>query len=133
MVAERFKVLIIKVGALGDVLRTTSILTGLKKKHPNLWVCWITSVKAEALLRGNPLIDEICFAESLSIAQMEKTSFDLVVSLDDEKACCRIASAVKKEYLTGAYLNEQGKRSYTRDSRQWFDMGLISRFNQRDR
>ena len=37
-----FKILIIKLGALGDVIRTTSILKGLKEKYPNCKIDWVT-------------------------------------------------------------------------------------------
>src|SRR5579871_6745596 len=35
-------ILIIKLGAAGDVLRTTPLLTPLKKEHPNARIWWLT-------------------------------------------------------------------------------------------
>lgn len=37
------KILIVKIGAIGDVLRTTSILKGLKGKYKGAEIDWLTS------------------------------------------------------------------------------------------
>ena len=37
------RTLVIKTGALGDVLRSTSILPGLAERHPDLDVTWVTA------------------------------------------------------------------------------------------
>ena len=37
------ELLVIKTGALGDVVRTTAILPGLARKHPDLRVTWLTA------------------------------------------------------------------------------------------
>ncbi|MBI4453993.1 lipopolysaccharide heptosyltransferase I, partial [Candidatus Woesearchaeota archaeon] len=36
------KILVIKLGAIGDVIRTTTILHGLKAKYKNCKIDWIT-------------------------------------------------------------------------------------------
>ncbi len=40
----KFKILIIKLDAVGDVLRTTSILKPLKKKYPDCFIVWCTRI-----------------------------------------------------------------------------------------
>jgi len=41
--------------AVGDVLRTTSLLPGLHRRWPGAHVTWVTSPAAAELFRGNPL------------------------------------------------------------------------------
>ena len=54
------KILIIKFGALGDIIRTTPVLEAIKKKYgPDTLIYWLTLPKAEELLQNNPLIDKI--------------------------------------------------------------------------
>ncbi len=36
-------ILILKTAALGDVLRTTSILPGLERRHGSIAVTWLTA------------------------------------------------------------------------------------------
>ena len=51
--------LIIKLGAMGDVLRMTSILKPLKERYKDAKITWVTKKSSEDLLRGNPHVDGI--------------------------------------------------------------------------
>src|SRR6266542_513781 len=57
------KILIIKLDASGDVLRTTSILPSLKSKYPGSSITWITKSRSYPLLKDNKFIEEIYFAD----------------------------------------------------------------------
>ena len=48
---NRSRILIIKLEAVGDVLRTTCILHGLKEKYPKSEITWITCKSAVPLFR----------------------------------------------------------------------------------
>jgi len=52
-------ILILKTGALGDVLRTTSILPGLRAAHPDVEITWVTAPAASELLETNEEVDEL--------------------------------------------------------------------------
>jgi len=118
------KILIIKLGALGDVLRTTCILPALKEKYKNSYIVWLTKQKSTPLLQNNTLIDRI----DNSIENIIKERFDLVINLDEEIEVCKLASLVGKK-VVGAYV-KNNKVDYTEDSKKWFDMGLISKFGK---
>ena len=53
------KLLIIKTAAIGDVLRTTSILPGLKEKYKDVSITWLVAKKAYGIIRTNPFIQRI--------------------------------------------------------------------------
>jgi heptosyltransferase II len=61
MISDIKRILIIKLGALGDVLRTTCILPGLKQMHKTSHISWLTDPSAKCLLKSNGLIDELLF------------------------------------------------------------------------
>lgn len=122
--------LIIKLGAIGDVIRTTSILPGLKEKYPKSKISWLTKKESFDILKNNSLIDVIFLIENPNNG-LKKHEFGLVISLDDEDHACRIASEIKGKKLIGAFM-ENGKKSYTKDSSSWFDMGLISKFGKQN-
>ena len=125
------KILIIKLGAMGDVLRMTSILKPLKEKYDGASITWVTKKSSEELLRGNPLIDRIVLIGEAQKGALKGDAFDLVLSFDDEEEACGLASDVKSKRIIGAYLRD-GKRLYTPDSSEWFDMGLISRHGKEE-
>src|SRR5260370_27794196 len=116
-------VLIIKLGALGDVVRTTPLLRVLDAK-----ITWVTSARAAALLRGNPYIECLhCFEERQDVLMGDK--YDLVINLEDDQAAAKLASSFKKASIAGAYMGEHGI-TYTESASGWFDMSLNSRFGK---
>jgi heptosyltransferase-2 len=125
--------LILKTAALGDVLRTTSILPGLHERYPGANVTWVTAHGAVPLVRTHPLVRTVVELEPDSeesvrttIARLSPTLWARVISLDDELGVARVASGVTSRRLSGAYLRPDGSLAYTPDTAPWFDMGLLS-------
>jgi heptosyltransferase-2 len=116
------KILLIKVGALGDVVRTTPLLRRLRGE-----VSWVTGTPALPLLAGNPLISRALPIERAAAIAREK--FDWVINLDEERQACALAAKIKARRKTGALL-AGGGFSYCAASAPWFDMSLISRFGR---
>lgn len=115
--------LIIKHGALGDVVRTSYFAAALRKRHGHaLRLSWLTSTASAPLLRFNPDIDDVW----TDGGEAKSFHFDRAFSLDDERDVVEVVSGLDIDRITGAYLDGTSI-SYSEDSRGWFDMGLISR------
>src|SRR3989344_4483665 len=121
-------ILIIKLGAIGDVIRTTCILQGLREKYRNCKIHWVTGKASLDTILTNSQIDLVSLIDKPA-DKIKKSNYDLVISLDDETDACRLATRVKSKKIIGAYI-EDGKQAYTDDSSLWFDMGLISRLGK---
>jgi len=131
------RLLLIKTGALGDVLRTTSLLPGLAECDPGLEVTWVTARGAAPLLERHPLVHRILEVDPSSEAELDGLAqelggqvFDRVLSLDDELPLCALGTAVAARSgaaLTGACLDEEGRPTFTKDAACWFGMGLLCR------
>lgn len=124
------EILLIKLGAIGDVLRTTSVLAALNKKYPDCSVSWVTKKESFDILKNNELISKIYLIDENLAEKLKGKEFDLLISLDDEDNACSLASSLKTKKLVGSYM-QNGKRVYTDDSASWFDMSLISGFGKR--
>tara|TARA_Y100000310_G_C20593786_1_gene769460 strand:- start:251 stop:1267 length:1017 start_codon:yes stop_codon:yes gene_type:complete len=122
------KILIIKLGAIGDVVRTTSFLSGLLEKYDGAVIDWVTSKGSADMLKGNSLVSNVFLVDDVGEGVVGE--YDLVISLDDEDEALRIATDVKKKKLVGGYFGDGGEKKYTEDSNSWFDMGLTSRFGK---
>lgn len=119
-------VLIVKRGALGDVVRTSYFARALKVKFgPNLRLSWITATASLDLLRLNTSIDDLW----TDFFAAETFHFDHVFSLDDERDALEGVARLKAKLISGAVL-DGGEPSYTPDAAGWFDMGLLSRFGK---
>lgn len=117
------KTLIIKLGATGDVLRTTTLLNILSGE-----IDWITGDENLTILNNNP---EIVNCVPWSRAYTLKGScYDLVINLEDSLEVARFLSQIKYKELFGAYIGEFEKLTYTENSKEWFDLSLISNFGK---
>lgn len=115
------RILIIKLGAIGDVLRTTSILSGLEERyHPEV-IDWITKPLAKEVLLNNPFINKIILLEDGGSVG----PYGLVIALEDEFETCKLASRINPDKIIGAFLKD-GKIAYTPSA--WFDMSAISSY-----
>jgi heptosyltransferase II len=114
------KILIIKTGAAGDVVRTTSLLNVL---HGN--VHWIVDPKNKPIFPdqypGLTLITDIQAAHE----EFRDQAFDLILSLEENERCASLASSILSKEKIGVILNHQGI-TYNEQAAGWYDMSLIS-------
>ena len=96
-VAINKRILIIKIGAIGDVIRTTPLLFKIKEVYPNSHVTWITNYP-------DILPDDVDFAMKLgynSILFVQNSTFDIAINLDKEKDACFLMKNAKAEQKYG--------------------------------
>ena len=71
------RILIVRLGALGDVARVLPMLNGLRQRFPAAEIDWVVQAKAADLLTGHPQIDRLWvvpfvrWSEALSRAARE--------------------------------------------------------------
>lgn len=120
------KILIIKLGSIGDVLRTTSILQGLNEKYESPYITWITESESVDLLRNNKYIDRIMEYNAESLARLNIERFDLVINLDVSATSSALASLAKSKEKLGFGLSEQGYiYPFNSEAEEWFKMSLF--------
>ena len=88
-------ILIIKLAAIGDVLRTTTLLPGLKKRDPACCITWLTDPSAFDLLKTNPMIDRLYAFTADGLAAVQATEYDLVLNLEKEPRALGVVQTVK--------------------------------------
>ena len=94
-------ILIIKTGALGDVVRTSFIAQALKDKYqkhdPKIF--WITAKNAMPLFINNIYVDKVIQQESKE--KIRKFNFDITLNLEEEESLCKFASSLNSKKLIG--------------------------------
>lgn len=103
------KFLIIKFGAMGDVLRTTPLLRRLKKDFPECWISWATDEKSVEVLKNNPFIDDLLVFSLPALSRLQIEEFGWVISLDKAREALAIATLVRADRKTGFGLVKDGK------------------------
>ena len=118
-------ILIIKLGATGDVVRTTPLLRRLSGP-----ITWITAENNLSLLQGIDREGRYLSWENRKC--VAKTVYDLVINLEDDWESSRFLKELKFKQLFGAHLNGDDQLAYTSDSREWFDLSLISTYGREE-
>ncbi|MBN9399597.1 MAG: glycosyltransferase family 9 protein ['Candidatus Kapabacteria' thiocyanatum] len=86
----RGRILIIKLGATGDVIRTTPLLHALEERYPGHEVWWVT--ESPDVLPSRVHRKLTLKPEHLLVA--ESTTFDVVINLDKDPHACALASRI---------------------------------------
>jgi heptosyltransferase-2 len=119
------RILIVKLAAIGDVLRTTPLLTGLKRAYPQSHITWVVDKEAYPLLQNNPLIDRLLTFDFPSTLPLELETFDLVMGLEKEPRGAALVSRVKADVKKGFGLGPEGSiYPLNRASEYAFFLGL---------
>jgi ADP-heptose:LPS heptosyltransferase len=127
------RILIIKLGAMGDVLRTTPLLRGLKKKYPVSHITWITDAQSMPLLENNPFIDVLLPYGLEAFLIISATEYHDVICLDkDIRAVALGEHAAGWPKRHGFHLERDGKLSDCQGAEYLFSLGLSDelKFNE---
>ncbi len=120
------RLLIVKLDAMGDVLRSTSLLPALAEAHPKAAVTWITRRESVPLLQRNPFVTEIIELGPEALVHLQTRTFDRVINLDASKTSSALASAARSGRKDGFVLAEGGYVQPTNDAaRAWLEAGLF--------
>ena len=72
------RILLIKLGAAGDVIRTTPLLTPLRRDYPDHVLTWVTDFPD--LLPA--VVDDPLRLDTETLVWLKQVRFDLVINLD---------------------------------------------------
>ncbi len=119
------RILMVKLDALGDVLRTTSILPALVEKYSGAEITWITKKNAFSLLDGNQYIDRVLAIEDNYLQYLLSEEFDIGICLDADPQSASVLSLAKAKEKFGFVAGKNGKvipANPAADS--WWEMGV---------
>lgn len=122
----KFKILIIKLDAVGDVLRTTSLLKPLRKNYPDSNITWCTRQSSKELFKYNSFIDDVIVIEDDAYFRIKAEEFDLVINLDTSKISSSVASIAMGKRKKGFILNNMGYVEATSEyAQKWLEMSAF--------
>jgi ADP-heptose:LPS heptosyltransferase len=118
-------ILIGKLGATGDVVRTTPILHRIDGE-----VVWLTEAKNVVLLQHlAKKVRCLAWEERALIPDLE---YDLVINLEDTLEVAKHLEMFRCKRWFGACADNDNRLRYTDDSRRWFDLSLISSYGREE-
>lgn len=126
--------LILKLGATGDVVRTTTVLPQLLNggSEGGGAVTWVTAEKNLSMVDGLGGVRAVGWEGREGALDLE---YDLVINLEDtddvaELAERAVGASGGRARLFGAKRLAGGGLGYTEEAGGWFDLSLISRYGR---
>jgi heptosyltransferase-2 len=119
------RILIIKLAAMGDVLRTTPLLRGLRAKNPVCHITWLTEPNVVPILRGIPEIDRLLPYTPETVLQMEMEVFDEAYCFDKEFKATALAMKIRAERKIGFGMSTFGNVvCLNKESEYTYELGI---------
>jgi ADP-heptose:LPS heptosyltransferase len=116
-----FHILIIKLGAIGDVIRTTPLLHRLKKEHPHAKIWWLT--RTPEILPD--IVDErLAFTLENSLL-LRSCRFDVLLNLDKDREACALAGDIQAGTKLGFILQDRACAPINDSARAKYESGLF--------
>lgn len=102
----RHNVVVIHLGALGAVLRSTALLPAIHRAFPKAKLTWVTEAPAHHLLQNHPLIDRILTLDAPSQLQMHALKADVIFCIDKSLTAAGIAKMIAHKEIRGFKADE---------------------------
>ncbi|MGZ5280429.1 MAG: glycosyltransferase family 9 protein [Pseudobdellovibrionaceae bacterium] len=94
-------VLIVHLGALGAVVRSTAMLGEIRKKYPRSVVTWVTDKPADQILRNHPLIDRVLTSGADDLLLLKALKFEAAFVVDKSLKAAAILETARVEKAFG--------------------------------
>ncbi|UXR64023.1 glycosyltransferase family 9 protein [Bdellovibrio bacteriovorus] len=94
-------ILVVHLGALGAVVRSTSLLRAMKRKYPSSMITWVTDAPAHHLLKNHPAIDRVLTTSEADLLQLSTLEFEVGFVIDKSLKACGVVKRTTVDQLFG--------------------------------
>jgi len=117
------KILILKLGAMGDIVRGTTILTELKEKYgQDSHITWVVEKQSQEILYNNPYVDRILAYNHETALILQQEKFDVLLSLEVAPPTTLIANLIDAKEKYGFYFDKDGYPSaYNKNALEYLE------------
>ena len=101
-------ILIIKLGAIGDVIRTTPLLRKIKSVYPDSFIYWLTYAPE---ILSDEWVDNIVNVSTENLEILKAINFDWLINLDKDKMAIALAKNINADKKSGFTMDKWGNAS----------------------
>ena len=129
------KILVVKLGAMGDVLRTTGILSAIKKKYgENCSITWLTNKESKDFFNGNPYVDRLWINSFETSLKLRFEKFDVLFNFEIDAPGSALANLVSAKERYGYYFAENGHpATYNKMADYYLERAFSDKINRSNR
>ncbi|MFI7356171.1 glycosyltransferase family 9 protein [Streptomyces avidinii] len=96
-----FRVLIVMLGLLGDMLIASPLPRRIRDDHPGAHVTWLVDADNAPILRMNPYVDEVLVHDWEAAAQLPSRRFDAVYSFERTPSAAALVDRIEAGHKAG--------------------------------
>jgi len=122
-------ILIIKLGAIGDVIRTTPVLRKIREVYPDSYISWLTY--SPEMLSKN-WVNRILNLTPENIELIKNIKFDWLINLDKDPLAISLTNSINAEKKSGFTIDQFGHTkpiSSSAETHKWLT-GLFDDLNK---
>lgn len=127
------KILIIKLGAAGDVIRTTPLLYPIKKEYPDAKIYWLTNSPELVPNRTDPKADEVLKYNLQNVSFLLSTEFDVVINLDKDYEAISIMNNISAKMKIGYSMKDGYCYPIGKSAEHKFFTGIFDNISKENR
>ena len=125
------RILFIKLDAVGDVLRSASLLPAIMARHEMPFIAWLTRAEAAELIGIIDGVDEIIELSPGGLARVMAGGWDQVYSVSNDRESAALATvAAGKSTPVGFYLSDGVIRPSNEAAARWLEMASFDRLKR---
>lgn len=94
-------ILMIHLGAIGAVVRSTSLLSAIHRKYPGCHLTWVTDQPSHVLLKDHPLIDQVYTTNESDLLELSALEFDIALVIDKSKKAAGVLARTYADQVFG--------------------------------
>lgn len=122
------KILIIKLGAIGDVIRTTPLLHRIWQNRRVKEVWWLTEFPEIVPQK----VDKILKMDFKSVLILQNTEFDWVINLDKDYEACALTASLNAKQKDGFTLRDGKPAPINENAEHKYFTGIFDIENQKN-
>ncbi|HWB86751.1 MAG TPA: glycosyltransferase family 9 protein [Bryobacteraceae bacterium] len=112
------RILVVRLGALGDIIHTLPAVASLKHSHPGAHLTWMVEPRWACLLEDNPFVDEVMLLQRdrpsgliESWRNLRAERYDFAVDFQGLIKSALVASAARPDRIFGFHHTEVRERA----------------------
>lgn len=124
----RDRILLIKLDAIGDVLRSASLLPPIINRHASPYIAWLTRRESVELVQMMKYVDETIEFSPEGLARVMSGAWDRVYSLSNDLTSASLAAIVPSKRGTVGFVSQAGRIMPTNSAAShWLEMAAFDR------
>ncbi len=138
--ACRDRILIIKLDAMGDVVRTSCLTPHIKRRFEDPFIVWITRSESSTLVAANPDVDQVWDYDLTTTNRLlSGQSWRTIYNLSNDYPSSALCSLARLEEKSGServgfFLDSHGLIQPTNvDAAHWMEMAVFDRVKRQNR